>query len=88
MIVAPYVDVWHAVHGTNNNEPTWTGVNNALIRRMFVGCDLREMRLDRMLISSRSSLKPIAIEVACKHEIKPGLNFSDHFALLAKFEFV
>ena len=52
LILAPFFDCWRQLHAVL--APTWSGKVNTLTQRMWLGCDAREMRLDRVISTDRA----------------------------------
>ena len=94
MFEGPFQDVWSLLRPSASVDEgvTWDGVNNTVIQAMTLRCDRRQMRLDRVISSTPHPVaSPLAIGVTAKNALPssgwldPGLNLSDHYALLTTF---
>eukprot|EP00040_Diaphanoeca_grandis_P036801 m.236554 g.236554 ORF g.236554 m.236554 type:complete len:404 (-) comp33687_c2_seq2:215-1426(-) len=92
-----YTDVCVALtaHSPTPLAPTWSGVRNVLTNNMWLGCDQREMRLDRVVLGGCAikggtplPLSPITIGVVFDDPLPHAKHLcaSDHFGLVTTFK--
>jgi len=95
VIEAPFFDVWSTLRpdATEEESYTWDAQVNSLLTAMWLGCDVRRMRLDRVILSANKPdapdfITPTDIRIIGNSAIVPAapgdpdwLFPSDHFGL-------